>query len=259
MIGITLIDKMGDDLTVVDAARVSFNKRSAYELSNISLNVEACQDAMLADRQARSGDGIIKQADDAFVYERVSDADAKLISYLAKHDHWSPFSHVMVQFRVEAPMFVARQWYNHRICLEKDCGWNEFSRRYVSDEPEFFFPERWHKAAANVKQGAAETEEVTEAFGGKSIKNLYAAHMQSCSRMYMGLLAAGVAPEDARMVLPMSLITAWIETGSLYAYARLCKLRTDEHAQSYTRLYARAVADQLRQQFPLSWEALINA
>lgn len=256
---VQIVDKMGSDLTVVDAARVSFDKKSTYLQSKSFPSVEEALDAMRQDLLSHPDGNIAGNPLEGFTYERLSEQDAKLIIYLAEHGHFSPFTHCMVQFRITQPIFVARQWYKHRIGLERDCGWNEISRRYVKDEPEFFFPDKWRKAAANVKQGSSTTETVDTIFEGKSIHNLYAAHVEAARRLYTEMIHAGVAAEQARMVLPMSMMTSWIETGSLMAYARICQLRLDPHAQEETKAYARAIDEIMRREFPISWKALTNA
>lgn len=257
MTSVQLIDKMGTDLTVVNAARVSMAKESAYELAPVPFaTFEDALKAFNQDLLALKGRSVFKTPNQTFTYERLKDSDDGLINYLAKHNHFTPFTHCMLQFRISMPIFVVRQWYKHRIGVEKDCGWNEVSRRYVSDEPEFFTPTKWRKAATNVKQGSSRDEFVTKIFTDKPIDGMYAAHVESSRRLYMGMIEAGVAPEQARMVLPLSLITEWIETGSLYAYARICSLRLDPHAQEEVRAYASVVNDLAASEFPQSWKAL---
>lgn len=209
------IDHMGSDLDVVDAARVSFNKESEWELGD-------------------EGFGVLSQA------------DTKLIKYLAKHNHWSPFAHCSVKFRVKAPIFVARQLVKHTVGF----SWNEVSRRYVDSEPEFYFPEIWRKRADNVKQGSSsESATVVHDIHGLTDRVLGA---------YQGLLAAGVCPEQARMVLPQNAMTEWIWTGTLYAWARMCQLRLDKHTQLETREVAKGIDKTIKALFPASWAALMH-
>lgn len=205
---VELIDHMGSDLSVVNAARVSFHKQH-----------------------------------DEFDEEK----DAKLIGYLAKHGHWTPFGHAFLSFRIKAPIFVARQLVKHQVGLV----WNEVSRRYVDDEPEFWFPEVWRGKPVNAKQGSDGVVNI-------AALNLFPANaVELALRTYSDMLDYGVAPEQARMVLPQNMMTEWIWSGSLMAFARVCKLRLDAHAQAETREVARDIAGIACKLFPCSWEALI--
>jgi len=225
---------MGDDLTVVDAARVSFDKESEWA---------------------------IDEYDGCFIRGKLSDKDTKLIHYLAKHNHWSPFAHATAQFRVSAPVFVARQLQKHTVGL----AWNEVSRRYVDSEPTFYTPETWRKRAENVKQGSSE-EAVPEEIVGEDEHGRYTYHVKdsynNCIAValnyYNAMLEHGVCPEQARMILPQSMMTEWIWTGSLYAFARVCKLRLDSHTQKETQLVAQQISEQMKKLFPVSWSALID-
>ena len=199
---VNLIDVMGTDLSVVNAARVSFAKES----------------------------------------NEFSDKDAKLINYLAKHNHWSPFGHASLQFRIKAPIFVARQLVKHQVGLV----WNEVSRRYVDDEPEFFIPEQWRSRPENSKQGSG--EEII-------IYNIEST-MQFVKQTYQNLLKANVAPEMARMVLPQNMYTEWYWSGSLMAFARVCNLRCKDDTQFETQHIADCIDWHLHQKFPVSWGAL---
>ena len=193
---------MGTDLSVVNAARVSFAKES----------------------------------------KEFSDKDEKLINYLAKHNHWSPFGHASLQFRIKAPIFVARQLVKHQVGLV----WNEVSRRYVDDEPEFFIPEQWRSRPENSKQGSG--EEII-------IYNIEST-MQFVKQTYQNLLKANVAPEMARMVLPQNMYTEWYWSGSLMAFARVCNLRCKDDTQFETQHIADCIDWHLHQKFPVSWGAL---
>jgi thymidylate synthase (FAD) len=256
MSNVELTDRLGTDLTIANAARVSLHKWSEFDVvgpfsSEITATGARCKDPNSTSRLPwQSGGG--------WVYQRVKDADAQLINYCARERHFSPFTHCIAQFRIKMPLFLARQWYKSRIGLEKDCGWNEVSRRYVKDEPEFFEVEKgFRKAAEKIKQGST-SELVTKGFEGKSLVNLVKAHNDSSRRLYLGMLEAGVAAEDARMVLPVAMMTEWIETGSIMAYARMVKLRADDHAQSYIRPYANDISTSLSAAFPISWRALME-
>lgn len=217
---VTYLDHMGSDLSVVNAARVSFAKESEWE-----------------DVSNELGMGIVKT---------LSDKDAKLISYLARHNHWSPFAHTSLQFRIKAPIFVARQLVKHQV----GGVWNEVSRRYVDDEPEFWFPKVWRGAPVNAKQGSDGVVDLT----GQDVSD----SGRLCLSWYEWLLEAGVAPEQARMVLPQNIMTEWIWTGSLMFFARVCKLRLDSHAQAETQEVAQLINSLIPKEFEHSWKALMQ-
>lgn len=220
-ITVTLLDSMGTDLSVVNAARVSFEKESSW-----------------------ADDGSLP----AGVGMRLSVGDTKLINYLAKHNHWSPFAHTSIQFRVKAPIFVARQLVKHQV----GGVWNEESRRYIDSEPEFYFPKVWHKRPdGSIKQGAGEVVDTPDwcvSIAETNTKDAFAS--------YTLLLKAGVAPEESRMVLPLNTMTEWIWTGSLMFWARVCKQRLDPHAQSATTEVAQQIKEAITPLYPVSWTAL---
>ena len=179
------------------------------------------------------------------------ESDAKLIGYLARHNHWTPFGHPQAQFRITVPVFVARQIRTSNIGVVR----NEVSRRYVSDEPEFFVPDSWRGAPTDgAKQGSS---------GGIGdpgwATNVKLIAEQTAKNAYTELLELGVAPEQARMVLPQTMYTSWIETGSLAYYARFCGLRLDPHAQYEIRQVAQEIATEMAEVFPVSWAALMEA
>jgi len=207
---IELLGCFGDDLTVVNAARVSFSKES----------------------------------------NELVEADVKLINYLAKHNHVSPFFHPQVRLRIKMPIFVAREWYRHTVGFAR----NEVSRRYVDSEPECYVPElsSIRERDAKLKQGSKSTPVDNAEYAKDCIDKL----THSAIDTYNSLLAANVAPEVARMILPQSMHTEFIETASLYAYARLCKLRLSPDAQHEIRLYAEVLSKLLEKEFPISWHAL---
>lgn len=213
MIKATYIDHMGTDLTVANAARVSFGKTSEME-------------------------------DDPWGPPKLKAKDEKLIRYLAKHKHISPFGHCFASFHVKAPIFVARQLVKHKFLR-----WNEISRRYVDDEPEFYVPNVWRGRSADKKQGSAGT--VESSWGGNA-KLLFA----DCLWQYKGMLEAGVAPEQARMVLPQSTMTEWYWSGSLDAFADMCNLRCKPDTQAETREVAKQIDRKMIELFPVSWDAL---
>jgi thymidylate synthase (FAD) len=204
MIKATLMDYMGSDVTVVNAARVSFGKKTSNTYT--------------------------------------TDKDDKLIWYLAEHKHMSPFGHCFASFHVKAPIFVARQLVKHKFLR-----WNEISRRYVDDEPEFYEPKTWRGRAKDKKQGSE----------GEVKTNANTSHHNSVTlALYKQLLDEGVCPEQARMVLPQSTMTEWYWSGSLDAFADMCNLRCAFDTQAETRFVATQISDSMRRLFPVSWEAL---
>ena len=225
-IEVTLVDSMGSDLSVVNAARVSFNKESEWEWGEID-----------------GSDELV-----------LSKSDAKLINYLAKNKHFSPFNHSFITCRVKAPIFVARQLVKHKFM-----PWNEVSRRYVDDEPEFYFPEFWRKKADNVKQGSS-NEEVE--FGENHQYAVVDAVVDQTSfslSVYHYLLKGGVCAEQARMVLPMNTMTEWIWSGTLGAYADMLKLRLDPHTQYESRIVAEKIEEKILPIFPVSLPSLLES
>ena len=204
---------MGSDTSIVNAARVSFGKR----------------------------------------VEEMSEGDTKLIKYLAKHNHWSPFGHASVQFRIKAPVFIARQLVKHQIGLT----WNEISRRYVDSEPEFYEVDSWRGRPINKKQGSSE-EEIVWIDRSTRTDALQSQVETIALKNYNRMLEAGVAPEQARMILPQSMMTEWYWSGTLYAFARVCNLRCAEDAQYETRIVANLINDECERLFPISWIELRN-
>lgn len=218
MITVDCLYSVGGDLAVVNAARVSFAKETKL----------------------------------------FGEKDTKLIRYLAEHKHRSPFNHSFLSFRVKAPIFVARQLVKHEYL-----PWNEVSRRYVDEEPEFYKPEGWRARAEDKKQGSAQTvidldKVITDYEHGwyKSLLDLYECVEMDQIRLYKEFLKAGVAPEQARMVLPLNTMTEWIWSGSLGAFMKMVNLRDHDHTQYETRLVAKLVAKYIQQEFPVSYQAL---
>jgi len=227
---VELLDWCGDDLSVVNAARVSFAKQSSW--SNVGEYEHAGGDLELPEK------------------------DAKLIKYLAKHKHKSPFNHCFMSFRVKAPIFVARQLVKHEYL-----PWNEVSRRYVTEEPEFYFPEVWRKAADNVKQGSSEEPAymMVDLHGEDwLVKDVMQDFTKDCLFIYENAIKAGVCPEQARMVLPQNTMTEWIWSGTLFAFAKMCKLRLDPHTQKETQEIARMIDGEAKTLYPVSWAALME-
>lgn len=237
------VNHMGDDLMVVNAARVSFNKESEWD----EVKVDGW------DEDAFGGMPY------TYTTSMLKEADKKLIKYLATHGHWTPFSHPMITVRVKAPIFVARQLFKHKVGMTE----NEVSRRYVDDEPEFYWPSEWRGRPTNgAKQGSSEETVKTIKFYGvvetwdDNISSLYGAHLDAAHALYDSMIRGGVAPEQARMILPQSMYTEWIWTGSLASFARIYKLRSDPHAQMETQEIAKMIDSIVRPLFPVSWEAL---
>ena len=212
---VTLVDKMGSDLTVVNAARVSFGKKK----------------------------------------EKFTNADKKLISYLAKHNHWTPFGHCSMQVHVYAPVFVARQLVKHQVGLV----WNEVSRRYVDTEPEFYKPEEWRLKADDKKQGSS-----NEVWGIRDHRDIVddpnVSYDNLCndakSKYLHWVNNLNICPEQARMVLPQSMMTEWYWSGTLMAFSRVCNLRCKPDAQLETRMVSDQIDKIGAEEFPVSWKAL---
>jgi thymidylate synthase (FAD) len=207
---VTLINSMGTDQTVVDAARVSFAKKAE---------------------------------------NYTEDQNEKLIGYLARHNHWTPFGHAQATFHIEAPVFVARQLVKHQVGLV----WNEVSRRYVDDTPRFFSPPSWRPRAPDKKQGSDKHDMIPDM---RQAWKIYESAIHNISKTYAILLEMGVAPEQARMVLPQSMMTEWYWTGSLAAWSRVCRLRISDDAQVETEKVAQDISREMKHLFPLSWAAL---
>lgn len=230
-----LIDWMGTDITVVNAARVSFDKESEYEHYEANGNFN----------------------ENGFL----SKQDAKLISYLAKHNHWTPFSHCSITLRETVPIFVARQRFKHTVGF----SYNEVSRRYVDDIPKFYTPEVWRgRPEGSVKQGSSEkviTAYQTTIEGFKwdtSPSGEYEDLIEKALKVYTEMVEGGIAPEQARMVLPQSMYTSYYTTGSLYAFARAFKLRSNSHAQLEIQQLAKNWDELIRPLYPISWAALVD-
>ena len=211
-IRVKLIDWMGGDVSVVNAARVSFGKQ---KVSN----------------------GLDK-------------GDTKLINYLAKHRHMSPFGHVFASFHVKAPIFVARQLVKHKFLR-----WNEISRRYVDDEPEFYVPDEWRGRAEDKKQGSSGLSDWNHGVG-TGYRDQEQEFYDKVLNLYFNMLEAGTAPEQARMVLPQNTMTEWFWSGSLDAFSDMCDLRLKDDTQEETRVVAQQIDEYMEQLFPVSWVAL---
>jgi len=225
MIEATYIDHMGSDLSVVNAARVSFGKKSRYYYGD---EAEIAADF---DREWEEPTFMLNE-------------DEKLINYLAKHKHTSPFGHCFASFHIKAPIFVARQLVKHKFLR-----WNEISRRYVSNAPEFYEPDEWRSKAQDKKQGS-----------GPALEDQQDIHIATTQRivamLYESMLDRGVCEEQARMVLPQNTMTEWYWSGSLDAFADMCNLRCTGDTQLETRLVANDICNSMKELFPISWFAL---
>ena len=212
------VEHMGSDLTVVNAARVSFSKTSEWEIGKDGTRV-------------------------------LSQKDQRLIKYLAEHNHWTPFAHPQITLRIKAPIFVRTQLFKHKVGFTE----NEISRRYVTNEPEFYVPD-WRSAPTDgAKQGS--TDFITDVYVN-DLDRMYTRNALECVDIYKELLKEGVAPEQARAILPQGTYTEWWWTGSLSAYARVFKQRIDAHAQWEVQRYAEAIGKILEPLFPHSWAVL---
>jgi thymidylate synthase (FAD) len=223
-IKVELVDYMGDDLSTVNSARVSFDKESAWEYVSDS------------------------ECDDYHI--KLSDKDTKLIKYLADHKHLTPFRHNAIQIRCTAPIFLARQLGKHQAGL----SWNEVSRRYVDTPPEFYTPDEWRgRPEGSIKQGSVD---MTDATVGDRADDRYLRAIERTMDCYSGLLRDGVAPELARMILPQSMMTTWIWSGNLLAFNHVYKERIAEGAQLEAQHFAKELGVILGQLFPVSFKAL---
>jgi len=215
----TYIDHMGSDLSVVNAARVSFGKKSEYIYSGVDTN------------------GPLEKA----LHQR----DVKLIRYLAQHKHISPFGHAFASFHVKAPVFVARQLVKHKFLR-----WNEISRRYVDDEPELYEP-YWRSRSEDKKQGSGGPMEIS-----LDAEMMFQATCRNAFTTYSIMIKQGVAPEQARSILPQNMMTEWYWSGSLDAFADMCHLRCKPDTQYESQLVANQIDKEMAKLFPVSWAAL---
>jgi len=227
---VELVSYMGSDLTVVNAARVSFSNESHFDIDHSGMPA-------------------------------LSEKDTKLIRYLAKHNHWTPFAHPQITLRIKAPISIRTQFFKHKQGFVE----NEVSRRYVDEVPEFYHPQFRKRPSKGMKQGSDGILECRdgggETSGGFATHPLYESYkhvIKSALSTYEELIASNVAPEQARFVLPQSMYTEWYWTGSLAAYGRFYKQRIDEHAQWEIQKYAEAVGKIIQPLFPVSWNELTN-
>lgn len=210
-ISVDYISHMGNDNSIVDAARVSFAKHS----SNYT-----------------------KEQND------------KLIKYLAKHDHFTPFCHTAITLRVKAPIPIRTQCFKHKVGLVE----NEESRRYISTEPELYIPESFRtRPDGSIKQGSGEEHEYSDFY-----TRMYVETCEKAIDTYMNMLNGGIAPEQARLVLPQGVMVNWVWTGNLYAFANFVKKRSDVNAQYEVSLVADEVAKIIQPLYPVAWDALME-
>lgn len=221
------LDHMGSDLSVVNAARVSFDKESY------------CEETRWVDMGSWFGDVPV-----------VNDKDAKLIAYLAKHDHWTPFAHTSISIRMSAPVPIRTQCFKHKQGFVE----NEESRRYISSTPLPFLPKEFRSApTGGAKQGSSGVHPDSNGW-----KTIYLVRCTQMINLYEEMIADGVCPEQARFVLPQGCEVQWIWTGNLYAFANFYVKRTDPHAQKEIQDLARMVGDIVEPLFPVSWKALVG-
>ena len=232
---VDLVDCMGSDLTVCNAARVSFDSESEW-------GIDESAKKRLEESGSHFSNECIKQ---------LKEKDVKLIKYLATHNHWTPFAHPQITLRVKAPVSIRTQLYKSKQGLVE----NEVSRRYVSTEPEFYEP-RWRSKSTNGAKQGSDDFMVTEDAAVSSCS--YNRAINQCMKSYNYLLRCGVAPEQARFVLPQGMYTEWYWTGSLAAFARVYKLRIDSHAQWEVQEYAKAIGEIIEPLFPVSWKCLTS-
>lgn len=274
---VTYKDHMGDDLGVVNAARVSFGKESKWVNDQ---DDESWFSPFMGESRHEmrhpNFKGVLSKADQGLIsflargcttgewdsilaqlragYLRDEEFEGLLNHIKKMPDHWTPFGHTAIKLHIKAPLFVARQLGKHQVGFV----WNEVSRRYITDEPEFYVPDTWRKAAENVKQGSSDEAVDLVDFGLEklSVKQEYKDFIKSAEDEYSFLIRAGVCPEQARMVLPQSMYTEWIWTGNLYGFANVYNQRTDPHAQKEVRDVAHQIGDIIEPLFPVSWKEL---
>ena len=227
------VDHMGSDLTVCNAARVSFNKETEWSYDEEAIS--------------KINKPIAPWVREEF--KVLSGKDMFLIDYLAEHNHWTPFAHPQITLRIKAPVSIRTQFFKHKQGFVE----NEISRRYVSFEPEFYYPKWRGKPTGNAKQGSEEFLKET-----KNLNSAYEKLLDLARYQYTFLLQEGVAPEQARFILPQGMYTEWYWTGSLAAYARFYKQRIDDHAQWEIRQYAAEIGNLISPLFPYCWKCLTN-
>ena len=259
----------GSDLAVVNAARRSFNTRSDWDYITEESDGVLSVGLQLKEKDKRLIQFLARgmTADDFNQFTKMVgltdwlyvdgayDLSEKLWEWRNTPTHDTPFNHCFISLEVKAPIFVARQLVKHEYLI-----FSEFSRRYITDEIEFYQPDYWRKASPNKKQGSLEepVETMTFGFSGCSVSDGYGTAMDYLIATYEDMIQAGVAPEQARMVLPQSTMTEWTWSGTLGAFAKMCQLRLHPEAQYETRLVAKQVYEYLKEYYPVSAKALVE-
>lgn len=239
-----LLDYMGDDMAVVNAARVSFSKESEYEYP--AQFPELCEGDDWREKVNAAGFVINKFGG----YHRLPESDVKLINYLAKYDHWTPFAHTAIKFRCSAPVPIRTQAFKHKIGMVE----NEESRRYISSIPEIYIPEFFRsKPEGSIKQGSGEIHGLSDKW-----MQVYKEFTTDAVNAYLQMIEDGICPEQARFILPQGAIVNWIWTGNLVSFANFYLKRTDPNAQYEVRVLAESIGEQVAGIFPVSWKALIG-
>lgn len=256
---VELIDYMGSDLSVVNAARVSFDKRAEWDGHGELKEADKRLIQFLARGMTTEDfeDFVDDVADNFLNREDLIDL---LWQWRRNPTHFTPFAHPHVSFRIEMPIFTARQLEKHQVGFV----WSEVSRRYVDEKPTFFRPEYWRKRADNIKQGSSEDRvwgyEIYDYNDGKVLTTPEAEYeelLAHAEKVYTDMIEGGMCPEQARIVLPQSMMTMWIWTGSLYGWANVYNQRKPgSHAQREVWPFAQSLADHMGRLFPVSWEAL---
>ena len=256
------IDHMGSDLTVVNAARTSFGKESDWETNADGTYAGPANRLKPADAnlirylatgyRTKEWDEFLDEIKDAAINGSPADLTNLLHAYKRRAQHWAPFAHPHIEIRVQMPVFLARQFVKHQV----GGVWSEESRRYISDEPEVWFPEEWHTRPEDIKQGSGAV------LGPKVFQDELHDRAEKvvvhALSTYDDLMNSGVAPEEARIILPLNMMTTVVWTGSLLFWSRVCNQRVDSHAQLAAQELGRKISDIARPLFPVSWAALVG-
>lgn len=260
------IDHMGSDLLVVNAARASFGKDSKWEVNSPVARERKLKQAdanlirfLATGYRTSEWDELLNEIlSVAQFYDRdkaKSELATILKDYKRKAQHWAPFGHPHVTIRIRIPIFLARQFVKHQV----GGTWSEESRRYISDEPGVWFPDEWHTRPEDIKQGSGgRIEEMIPYLGGKpvSVGDVAEDATEHSVRTYMSMVRQGVAPEEARIILTLNMMTTVVWTGSLLFWSRVYNQRVDNHAQLAAQELAKKIGDIVRPLYPVSWKAL---
>ena len=249
------LDHMGSDLSVVNAARASFGKESAWadaEKRTLKADDAGLIRYLATGYRTSEWQEFLGEVRDAAINGSHADLTDLLHAYKRRAQHFAPFAHPHVQIRMQLPIFLARQFVKHQV----GGVWSEESRRYISDEPGVWFPDEWHTRPGDVKQGSGEPLEGYAA----ACANTFSTEAVSCAlTAYSGMLRTGVAPEEARIVLPLNTTTTVVWTGSLLFWSRVCNQRIDSHAQLAAQELGRKISGIVEPLVPVSWRALTHA